>query len=179
MKRFRLAAAAVVAGLTAAVAVPASPASAATGTPRITATRTVQYHCVEPPYPDAETAFDVTFSAPVLVLKGTTIDVTATVKATTAIPIDVPANGVAARVEVVIGGTESGSVYAEGLTNSALVPAGELMKLTGGVAHVPTTRAGVLTFTPGIFESTNWLGQHLVCTPTETPAIASVTVVVG
>ncbi|WP_431926082.1 hypothetical protein [Micromonospora wenchangensis] len=174
----------MVAGFTAVVAAlgvvaTATPASASQTSLVISGTSTVQYHCVEPPYPDADTTLDVTFTAPAVAHKGTNFTVTAKVKATAGIPIDVPANGTTASVGVVLSGSQSGTVTATGLTNTAVVPAGQLLTLTGGAATVSPTRVGVLLFTPGGFESTNWLGQHLVCTPITPPSVASLSIVVS
>ncbi|WP_422769597.1 hypothetical protein ACN28C_22990 [Plantactinospora sp. WMMC1484] len=140
--------------------------------PVISGTSTVAYNCVEEPYPGGDTTFDVTFSAPLAVRVGSKVTLRAAVRATVTIPIDVPANGVDGSVEALLSGSQSGVVTATGLTNTAIVPAGELMTLTGGTATVTPTARGVLRFTPGVLESTNWLGQHLVCTPTATPATA-------
>ncbi|MCC3775019.1 hypothetical protein [Streptomyces sp. UNOB3_S3] len=146
---------------------------------QISGTVTVEYHCVEPPYPEADSTMKVTFSAPPFAVKGSDIKVNATVQSTTGVPLDIPANGVNGKVGVVYGGAFSGSTDATGLTTANRIPKGQPLTLTGGTTKVKATAAGVVTFTPGKLETLNWLGNHLVCTPKTTPAVAVRTLVAG
>ncbi|WP_431727306.1 hypothetical protein [Verrucosispora sp. TAA-831] len=175
MKRSRVLAgfAAVAAAVLGFVSVPSAASADVLSThPVVSGTSSVAYNCVEDPYPGGQTSFDVTFSAPSKVRVGVKFTLKATVAASVTIPIDVPANGVSGSVQAVLGGAGSGVVSAAGLTNATVVPAGQLLTLTGGAATVFPASRGVLTFTPGVLETTNWLGQHLVCTPYLPPATA-------
>jgi hypothetical protein len=156
----------------------AAPAGAAEAT--VTGTVSVQYHCVEPPFPDRESVTTVTFEAPHVVHVGT-ITVHASFVASFPAPVDIPADGIRGTVGVTVGGSGSGSYTAAGLTSGAPIATNSPIVLSGGKAEIPAPTPGVYTFTPGTIETNNWMGQHLVCTTTEDvpPVAASTRVITG
>lgn len=169
--------ASAVAGVAALALLTAPPATAGTPGGGYTPSLTVEYSCEEAPYGSADTFFVITFTTPGQYRRGALITVQASVQTTTPAPEDLAPNTLVGEIEVVAGGAGTGTVEATGLTNPVVPPPGDPLTLTGGRARFVADTPGVWTFRPGVFETLNELGQHLVCTPKSTPGAAARTYV--
>ncbi|GAA2736522.1 hypothetical protein [Actinocorallia aurantiaca] len=172
MKMTRITAWAASATVAAAIAVPvaAAPASAAENA--------ITFACAEPPFPSAESDFFVKIKAPLIVFKGRDIDLDVTLTSAEPTKFDLPANGINGSIDVKVGGSVQTTVTATGLTNPAIVPAGQQVALPGGAARVPASKVGIYTFRPDKFELHTFFGTTLACTPTAPTAISAITVTV-
>ncbi|UQI45469.1 hypothetical protein M1P56_14475 [Streptomyces sp. HU2014] len=159
--------AALAAALTTGAAVLAAPAAVA-------ATVSVGYTCTGPGAPADVQPIQVSMTAPASVPAGGTaelsVDVTTSIKA----PLTLPARSVTGEMDIVLGGTASGSVTATGFTNAAVVPSGTTVKVTGGKASVKLDAAGTATFAPGK-ASVHVFGVTVECVVSGTAPVAATT----
>ncbi|MCD9194646.1 hypothetical protein [Streptomyces albireticuli] len=160
-------AAAVVAAVTAGLAVLAAPAAGA-------ATVSVGYTCAGPGAPSGVQPVQISMTAPASVPVGGTaelsVDVTTSIKA----PLTLPARSVTGELGITLGGAASGSVTATGFTNAAVVPSGTAVKVTGGKAAVKLDAAGTATFAPGK-ASVHVFGVTVECVVSGTAPVAATT----
>jgi hypothetical protein len=160
------------------VATPAAAAAATSTDAAVMSSVAVQYHCVEPPFEDHDSVTTVTFEAPAVAVLGDDVTISVSFVASFPAPVDIPADGIHGTVDVTVGGAGSGSYTAEGLTSGDPIPTNAPIVMTGGTATIPVSQPGLYTFTPGTLETTNWMGQHTVCTNIEpAPPVAAQTVV--
>ncbi|HEX6343603.1 hypothetical protein [Umezawaea sp.] len=139
-------------------------------------TAAVVFTCSEAGSEEVLLTYSVSVTAPAVVRKGKPIALT--VSATKPAPADIPAGGIAGQMQVVLGGAGSGSVTATGLTNAVAVPIGQPMLLGPGSATATVANTGVVTFKPGTFTMSIWIGTTLTCTlPSGGPVLASTVVV--
>ncbi|MBB5803221.1 hypothetical protein F4560_002989 [Saccharothrix ecbatanensis] len=138
-------------------------------------TADVVFSCTESGSAVVPLTYSVSFTAPTKVRRGTMIKLT--VSATKPAPADVPAGGIDGDMEIVLGGTASGSITATGLANATAVPIGQPMVLGPGTASLFAGTAGVITYSPGDFVMDIWIGAVLECSlPSGGPVLASTVV---
>jgi len=130
------------------------------------------YTCVEPPYAGGESDFILSLTASVLVVKGQTINLTASIQSADGSAVAVPAQGVSSTLDINVSGAVTTTVTATGLTDKTAVAVGEQVLQTGGTASLPASTAGYHAFEPGEFVTTTWMDTVLDCTPDSTAVAA-------
>lgn len=142
-------------------------------TPASAGTVTVEYHCAAGGGIVAwDVSYKTTITAPATIAQGQTATVKieyTSVKATT---VDHPAGRANGWASFKLGGVQTGTVIADGLTNPE-IKAGEKMRFINASAPVTFTSKGTVTFTPSSFH------YGPICNVWTTPAgvAASTTVV--
>lgn len=80
-------------------------------------------------------------------------------------PIDIPANAVKPSMEVVLGGSDTGTVHVEGPTNSQAFKTGEPIEIPDLTGTYKPGASGRSTLSPGVL-TIEALGTTTTCTPT-------------
>lgn len=142
--------------------------AAAGAAPAMADTVTVNYDCVGYPSDIA-----VTIDAPATAGVGDTATFEVSSVVTTGAPQDLPAGEVVTDMAIVVGGAQSGTITASGLTNEA-TPAGQPVNMVGGEAQITFTSAGSVTFTPS---TTTQVDNGAQCTVVGEAPVGATTVV--
>ncbi|MET9266517.1 hypothetical protein [Amycolatopsis sp. NPDC004079] len=147
MNRWTMRGAVLGAAAAAAAGIFAGPALAAPAAHVYGAPVQARYHCLDD---DTYWTFTWKIDAPVHAQVGGTVQLS--VSGSLGVNkegITIPAKAIDADLKVVLGGTQTGSVSATGLTNPTAQAPGEDRTMTGGTATVQLTSPGAVTFTPG------------------------------
>ncbi|WTJ88022.1 hypothetical protein OG750_25655 [Streptomyces sp. NBC_01538] len=82
-------------------------------------------------------------------------------------PADLPANSVKPSMEVVVGGTDKGTVHVEGPANTAPIKTGDAMTISDMKGTYKPGATGESTLSPGVL-TVSALGTTTTCTPSPT-----------
>lgn len=82
-------------------------------------------------------------------------------------PADLPADSVKPSMEVVLGGSDTGTVHVEGPANTEPIKTGDAMTISDMTGTYKPGATGESTLAPGVL-TVNALGTTTTCTPTTT-----------
>ncbi|MGK5734009.1 hypothetical protein [Streptomyces sp. URMC 124] len=133
---------------------------------------TVAYTCTGPGAPSGVQSLLVTVTAPATLPRGATAELSVEVTTALNVPVDVPARAATGEMAFRLGGAASGSVTAAGFTNTAAIPSGSPVTLTGGAASAQLDTAGAATFTPGT-ATVHVFGVTVTCEVSGTAPVAA------